>query len=77
MFRINYLPPERMSSHQRDFPQRERPAEPIALRGGSGELWLIVAGYLLALFVGIIFVAALTPTSTPTRVVAPSTASAK
>ena len=72
MFRINYLRPERMPSHQRDFPRRERPEEPIALRG-SEELWLMVAGYLLALFVGILILGALTPTSPRTSVVATGT----
>ena len=76
MFRINYLPPERMPSHQRDFPPGERPAEPRAL-GASRQLWLMVTGYLLALLVGILLLGALTPTSPPARVVAPGTVSAK
>jgi len=69
MFRINYLRPERMPSHQRDFPHRERPTEPIALQG-SGELWLMVGGYLLAVLVGILLLGALTPTLPQRSIVA-------
>lgn len=76
MFRVNYLRPERMPSHQRDYPRNERPEEPRAL-GGSGQLALMVAGYLLALLVAILLLGILTPTSPPRSVVATGAVPAK
>ena len=33
MFRINYLPPEQMPSHQRDFPRESQRVEIAGLEG--------------------------------------------
>jgi hypothetical protein len=51
LFRINYLPPDRLPSHQRDFP-RQRPST-VGQFAGSYLLGLLVAGYLVILFVAI------------------------
>ena len=52
MFRVNYLPPEQMRSHQRDFPREPQRVE-MAGREGSRLLGLFVACYLAAIFVAI------------------------
>jgi hypothetical protein len=49
VLRINYLPPEQMPSHQRDFPRTQRVE--IAGLEGSRLLRLLVACYLAAIFV--------------------------
>ena len=53
MLRVNYLRPEQMASHQRDFPRREA-FEALTSASGSQSLALMVAGYLVAMFVGIL-----------------------
>ena len=50
--RVNYLPPEQMPSHQRDFPRDPQRAELAGLEG-SRLLGLFVACYLAAIFVAI------------------------
>ena len=57
MFRVNYLPPEQMPSHQRDFP---RQAQAISGVEGSRMLGIMVVGYLIAMFAGILFLGYLT-----------------
>ena len=53
MFRVNYLPPEQMPAHQRDFPHRPQLDElPGAVE--SRGLGLLVACYLVAMIGGII-----------------------
>ena len=64
---ISYLPPKRMPSDRKDSPQIGLPEE------GSGELGLMVAGYLLALFAGIVLLGTLTPTSPVMSVVTTDT----
>lgn len=65
MFRINYRPSESLPHHHRDFPPRNGSAE---IRGaeGSRELGLMVAGYLVALFGGILLLGYLTGPTIPT-----------
>ena len=52
MFRVNYLPPEQMPSHQRDFPREGQRGEMTGLEG-SRLLGLLVACYLAAIFAAI------------------------
>jgi hypothetical protein len=53
MFRVNYLRPEQMPPHQRDFPRRDQlPEVPGAV--GSRALVLMVALYLVAIFAGVL-----------------------
>ena len=67
MFRHNHLPREQVpSSHPRDLPPPED--------SGSGQLGLMVGGYLIALFAGILLLGALTPTSPIMSVVTTDTA---
>ena len=49
---VNYLPPEQMPSHQRDFPRDLQCAEMAGVEG-SRLLGLFVACYLIAIFVAI------------------------
>ena len=66
MFRHNHLPREQVPpSHSRDLPRPED--------SGSGQLGLMVGGYLIALFAGILLLGALTPTSPLMSVVATDT----
>jgi hypothetical protein len=59
MSRHSHVPREQVSSsHQRDLPSRGVPED-----SGSGQLGLMVGGYLMALFGGILLLGALTPTS--------------
>ena len=51
MFRVHYLPPDQMPSHQRDFPREGQHIE-IA-RDGSRRLGLLILCYLVAIFAGI------------------------
>ena len=53
MYRINYLPPEQMPPHERDFPPRE-PSELVPGADGSHALAVMVAWYLVAMFGGIV-----------------------
>jgi hypothetical protein len=59
MFRINYLRPEQMPPHQRDFPPREQLQE---LPGAAGfrALVMMVAWYIVAMFAGILLLGHLT-----------------
>jgi len=59
MFRINYLPPEQMPPHQRDFPRREQ-IEELPGAAGSRALAPMVAWYLVAMFAGILLLKYLT-----------------
>ena len=66
MFRVNHRPPESLPPHQRDFPSKNRSQDRRATEG-SQELGLMVAGYLVALFGGILLLGYLTgPTIPPT-----------
>jgi hypothetical protein len=58
MLRVNYVRPEQMPSHQRDFPRREEPELPAT--SGSGGLFLMVACYLIAMFAGVLLLGYLT-----------------
>jgi len=49
---VNYLPPEQMPSHQRDFPREQQRVEMAGLEG-SRLLGLLVACYLTAIFAAI------------------------
>jgi hypothetical protein len=75
MYRVNYRPPEALPSHQRDFPPRP-PSERIqqrrepAGRDGSGRLALMVALYLLALYLGLAGLVRFTPGTEPNVVTA-------
>jgi hypothetical protein len=59
MFRVNYLRPEQMPSHQRDFPRRELP-DGASSAAGSHSLALFVASYLVAMCMGILLLGYLT-----------------
>ena len=63
MLRVNYLRPEQMPSHQRDFPRREEPELPGT--SGSGGLGLMVACYLIAMLAGILLLGYLTAPKLP------------
>ena len=58
MYRINYLPPEQMPAHQRDFP---REGQAISTADGSRMLGLMVAWYLVAMLGGILLLFLTTP----------------
>jgi hypothetical protein len=64
MFRINYLRPEQMPPHQRDFPHREQ-LEELPGAAGSPALALMVALYLVAMFAGILLLGYLTASESP------------
>ena len=51
MLPVNYLPPEKLPSHQRDFP-RAATGDPLH-RADTGALLLLVGFYLMAMFAGI------------------------
>jgi hypothetical protein len=72
MLRINYMRPEQMPSHQRDFPRRQQPE--LSGAAGSQGLALMVAWYLVAMFAGILLLGYLTASERPrtTTVVAGS-----
>src|SRR4030095_6173574 len=48
MLRVNYLAPEQMPTHQRDFPRNDQVVE-MPRTDGSHQLALLVIMYLLAL----------------------------
>jgi len=52
MYRINYLPPEQMPPHERDFPRRQQ-SEAVPGADGSHTLAVMVAWYIVAMFAGI------------------------
>jgi hypothetical protein len=58
MLPVNYLRPEQMPPHQRDFPRRERTE--LSEVNSSRGLALMVACYLLAMFAGILLLGQLT-----------------
>jgi hypothetical protein len=62
MLRVNYVRPEQMPSHQRDFPRKEAELPSAA---GSGGLGLMVACYLIAMFAGILLLDYLTAPRLP------------
>lgn len=73
MLRVNYVRPEQMPQHQRDFPRRELAQLPDF--SGSRSLALMVAGYLIAMFAGIGLLGYLTaPTPPSTSMAAGSVA---
>ena len=59
MFRVNYLPPEQMPAHQRDFPHRPQ-LEEFPGAADSRSLGILVAWYLAAMIGGIILLGYLT-----------------
>jgi hypothetical protein len=69
MYRINYLRPEQMPPHQRDFPPRPQPEE-LPGAAGSRALALMVAGYLVAMFAGILLLGYLTAWERPSTTTA-------
>ena len=73
MYRVNYLPPEQMPSHQRDFP---RDGQAISTADGSRMLGLMVAWYLVAMLGGILLLGYLT-TSAPNTSIATTAATLK
>ena len=64
MFRVNYLRPEQMPPHQRDFPRREQ-LEELSGAAGSQGLALMVAWYVVAMFAGILLLGLLTASDSP------------
>lgn len=59
MLRVNYLPPEQMPAHQRDFPRQGQRVDMPTAEGSRG-LGLMVLGYLVAMMGGIILLGQLT-----------------
>jgi tetrahydromethanopterin S-methyltransferase subunit B len=69
MLRVNYLRPEQMPPHQRDFPRREQLAElPGAAR--SRALALMVALYLVAMVAGVLVLRYVTAVDRPSTTTA-------
>jgi hypothetical protein len=64
MLRVNYLRPEQMPPHQRDFPRRDQLPE-LPGAAGSRALVMMVALYLVAMFAGVLVLRYLTPSETP------------
>jgi hypothetical protein len=58
MMRVNYVRPEQMPSHQRDFPPRE--SEGTSSAAGSHALAVMVASYLVAMCMGLLLLGYLT-----------------
>ena len=73
MLRVNYLPPEQMSMHHRDLPRRN-PSERGLRASDSHGLMLMVCGYLVALFAGILLLGYLTASDFPTAATAAASA---
>jgi len=69
MFRINYMRPEQMPPHQRDFPRREQ-IEELPGAAGSRGLAMMVAWYLVAMFAGILLLGYLTAPQRPSTATA-------
>ena len=77
MFRVNYMRPEQIPPHQRDFPRRDQLPE-LPGAAGSRALALMVALYLVAIFAGILQLGYLTASERPsTTTAAAGTALAK
>jgi hypothetical protein len=64
MFRVNYLRPEQMPPHQRDFPRRDQLPE-VSGAAGSQALVLMVALFLVAMFAGVLVLRHLTASERP------------
>jgi hypothetical protein len=65
MLRVNYRPSRADApTHQRDFPRREQLYE-VPGATGSRNLALMVAGYLVAMFGGIVLLGYLTAPTLP------------
>ena len=64
MFRVHNRSPEPLPLHQRDFPPK-RSSRDIPGAEGSGELALMVACYLVALFAGIVLLGHVTEPTIP------------
>jgi hypothetical protein len=71
MYRINYVRPEEMPPHQRDFPRREQ-LEEMPGTAGSQALALMVGWYIVAMFAGILLLAYLTAPRPPISATAAS-----
>ena len=69
MVRINSLPPPRMTTRQVDIPGRDNAGAALGA-SDSRELIFLVLLYLVAMFVGILLLGALTPTSLDTTTAA-------
>jgi hypothetical protein len=69
MYRAHYQPPERLPPHPQDYPDRNDAGEALGA-SGSRELLFLVLFYLAAIFVGILVLGALTPTSMSTNTAA-------
>ncbi len=67
MFRVNYLRPEQMPPHQRDFPRRDQLPE-LPGAAGSRALVLMVALYLVAMFAGVLVLRYLTASERPSTI---------
>ena len=66
MLRVHYRPPEMLPSQQRDFPPREAAGDPLHVRD-TRFLLLIVFGYLVIMFGGIVLLTALSPVTHVTK----------
>jgi hypothetical protein len=75
MLRVNYLPPEQMPAHQRYFPRKQLHELPDA--SGSRGLALLVAGYLVAMFAGILLLGHLTAPTLPSSATAATSSTLK
>jgi hypothetical protein len=64
MFRVNYMRPEQMPPHQRDFPRRDQLPE-VPGAAGSRALALMVALYIVAMFAGVIVLRYMTAPERP------------
>ena len=76
MLRVNYLRPEQMPAHQRDFPRRGQLDE-LPGTSGSRTLAMMVAGYLVAMFAGIALLGYLTAPTLPSAATAAAISSQK
>ena len=72
MLRVNYKRREEMPSHHRDFPETYNAAAFRTATGSQG-LGLLVAGYLLAMFAGILLLGLLTRAPSPAGAAAAAT----
>jgi hypothetical protein len=68
LLRVNYLRPEQMPPHQRDFPRRELAELPGAAR--SRALALMVALYLVAMVAGVLVLRYVTAVARPSTTTA-------
>ena len=68
MYRVHYRRPEDLPTPQRDFPPREPPERSSG--DGSGQLALLVALYLLAMYVGLAALGMMSPQIVPNSAIA-------